>query len=299
MILTNRVILFLIITIFTACGRHRETMVSTPHDDHLAIYKATVDRIVSLIDSGWVVSRYKDGRAKDQGDSLLFTGLAMGAMPCSQGAAQEAALLKMLDEKHGGVYRHPSIPDDYSLDGLLGLWWGINNRTKRCPDSKDIWAKILPQHAAAVAIEPFFYTVLDQVEANLGIAPEPTLSQRGDLGAAVGAWAMGVVSQRAAAYRLHLGYLALSIVKAPKGEAVFCEAVKDAKIALIEHFCGRSGLDAWIHNFAFNRYVYAFQRAAWEDADGREDVDTPGVDLLVALSIMYPDTVSQASKVNF
>ncbi len=251
-------------------------------------YEAAANRLVSMLDGGWVVSRFPDGTARDQGDSLLFTGMAMGVLDCARGAVPEAALAQMLQENHGVPYRHPTIQNDYSLDGLLGLWWGIAKRTARCPEARTLWAGLLPEHKAAVSVEPYFGVVLQQVMADLGVGGAPSAIDRGLIGSEITLWAIGVTSSRQAGFRLHLGYLALSVVDAPKGKGTYCEAVKDAHIALIEHFCGRDGLPAWIQNFAYDRYVYAFQRAAWETPDGAGGLETPAVDLLAALSLMYP-----------
>ncbi len=252
-------------------------------------YEEVASRLMPMLDNGWVVSRFA-GEPRDQGDSLIFTGIAMGALDCTRGAIPEAALVKMLREKNGGVYRHPSIPDDYSLDGLLGFWWGISRRTGRCPETRELWASLLPQHQGAISVEPFFGVALQTVMADLGVSGAPTVGERGQLGSEVAAWAIGVVSQRQAAYRLHLGFLTLDLVDAPKGKSAFCDAVPQAKIPLLEHFCGRSGLSSWVDGFAYNRSVYAFQRADWESESVPPGVETPAIDLLVALAVLYPES---------
>ncbi len=250
---------------------------------------------MAMLDNGWVVSRFTDGTMRDQGDSLIFTGIAMGALDCARGAVPEAALIKMLDEKHGGVYRHPTIPNEYTLDGLLGLWWGVQERTRRCPESVPTWQAHLKDHERAVKVEPFFSYALETVMARLGLSSNPTPTERGVLGSEVGGWAVTVVEQRAAAYRLHLGFLTLSIVNAPQGKQTYCEAVTDAKIPLIEQFCGRAGLSDWISGFAYNRYVYQFQRGAWESPDGVDGLNTPALDLIMALRMLYPDGITSPS----
>lgn len=276
----------LILALLAACGHKDPSKPDAPDGVPHIPYGEASQRLLTMLDDGWVVSRNQDGTARDLGDSLIFTGIAMGAIDCASGSVPEAALVKMLQERNGGVYRHPSIPDDYSLDGLLGLWWGIAHRTARCPETKAIWASLLPAHAAAVDVEPFFGVVRAQVMANLGVGAAPTVGERGTLGSEVAGWAFTVVSQRAAAYRLHLGFLSLDVVDAPKGKDSFCALVPKAKIALLEHFCGRGGLAEWTAGFAYNRYVYAFQRGDWEGPDGAPE--TPAIDLLVALSVLYP-----------
>ncbi len=276
------------IALLAGCGHADDKPEPSSPMDASVTYGAAAARLGTMLEDGWVVSRGPGGDPRDQGDSLIFTGIAMGALSCADGAVPEAALVKMLREKNGGVYRHPSIPDDYSLDGLLGMWWGIAGRTKRCPETKELWASLLPQHEAAVAIEPFFHTALQQVMADLGVGTAPTASDRGELGSVVSGWAFGVVANREAAFRLHLGFLTLSMIDAPQSKNIFCASVPKANIALLEQFCDRAGLSAWSTAFAYNRYVYAFQRASWETETVPSGEETPGLDLLVALRMLYP-----------
>lgn len=271
-------ILIMAFALLSGCSKVEKPAETVPKDDPEA-YAFVAGRALAMADNGWIVSRWDDGSMRDQGDSLLFTGLAMGAMNCADGAVPERALLKMLWDNHGKVFRHPSLPDDYSLDGLLGLWWGAYQRTRKCPESQDAWAEVLPEHATAVAIEPYFDAVLDTVR---GL--EVSETNRGKLGAAVAAWAVATVSQRAAAYRLHLGFLALDVVSAPKGKAAYCGAVKEAHMPLLEDFCGRDGLLQWVDDFQYDRYVYAHQRAVWEPQDGQLGLSTPAIDYLIALT---------------
>lgn len=279
--------LLLILSMLCACSKAESQPENPPPIG--TTYIAAANRLAGMLEDGWVVSRWADGTPRDRGDSLIFTGIAMGALSCADGAQPEAALAKMLRDNHGVPYRHPTIQDDYSLDGLLGLWWGIAGRTKRCPETKELWAALLPEHEKAVAIEPLFHTALQQVMADLGVAPQPSASDRGELGALVGGWAFAVVAKSHAAYRLHLGFLTLSLIDAPHGKNVFCSSVPQAKIALLEQFCGRGGLAEWQQAFAYNRFVYAFQRASWESEQVPAGLETSGIDLLVALRVLYPD----------
>lgn len=280
--------LILILLVLAACAKEPKDPVP-PVDPVPAgpTYELVAARLMPLLDNGWVVTHGPDGSLHDQGDSLLFTGLALGALNCADGAVPEAALVTMLHDRHGGVYRHPTIPDEYSLDGLLGLWWGIARRTAKCPDTRPLWAGLIEEHAHAVTIEPFFCTALEQLSADLGHGGAPSAFERGLLGSEVAGWAASTVSQHAAAYRLHLGFLTLSLVDAPKGKQAYCNEVAAAHMALLEHFCGRPGLAGWAADFAYDRYVYAFQRGAWEtpDAGGKT---TPALDLLMALDSLYP-----------
>ncbi len=251
--------------------------------DYGPTYDQVADRALEMSEDGWVVSRYDSGEAHSRGDSLLFTGLAMGALDCTRGAVPEAALLKMLAVNYGLPYRHPTLSNDYSLDGLLGLWWGIDKRVHRCPESWDRWISPLKEHLRALTPPFNFGVVLNSVASRMGVADMPSPDARGELGATVAGWASAVVSSHAAAFRLHLGYLALSLVDAPKGRDAYCEVVKEAQIQLIEDFCSRGDLKGWLGDFTYDRWEYHFQRAAWETESVPDGLHTPAIDYLMAV----------------
>lgn len=254
-------------------------------------FDEVADRVIGMMDNGWVVSRW-DGtqEAYGQGDSLIFTGIALGVLDCARAKAPEDALLKMLTENHGALERHPSLPNDWSLDGALGLYYGISTHVKKCPGSVESWRAVWPEHMAAVTLPPYFWAVQHQVAADLGLEAQPTAEDRGALGAELAGWGLAVVSQRAAAYRLHLAFLAFSVVDAPKGKDNFCQAVAEAKMPLLEHFCGRSGLSDWVAAFQYDVWQYAHQRSpVWEGTpDGRPGLHQPGLDYLIAVNALSP-----------
>lgn len=232
-----------------------------------------------MSDHNWIVSRGESDSVEHKGDSLLWTALAMGVMDCDAGAPLEAALQKMLSDTNGALYRHPDLPDEWSLDGALGLYWGLSKRLEIC-GGKETWAPLFALHVEKVSLPPYFDTVRAVVASNLGLGDMPGVDELGRLGAEIDAWAIATVSQKIPAYRLHLGFLVLDTIAAPKSKATYCGAVKDAKIPLLEHFCSRPGLDSWLNLFAYNQYEYRHQRADWEAPDG-DGLQTPGIDYLV------------------
>ncbi len=246
-------------------------------------YESVADRLVSMMDRGWVVSRDQDEAAQHKGDALLFTGLALGALDCERGNAPEAALMQMFTDTGGGFYRHPDIPDEWSLDGAIGVYWGALRRAEKCPDSADKWRLALLQNQTKVDLDPFFGVMRDSVIAKLSAAPGPDQDQIGKLGAEVDGWAIGVVAWKQPAYRLHLGYLVIDALDAPNSKTAFCEAVKPAKMPLLEDFCARPGLQRWMQDYAPNIWEYAHQRSPeWETPDGK-GLETPGLDYLMAV----------------
>lgn len=135
-------------------------------------------------------------------------------------------------------------------------------------------------HIKKEHLAPYFDTMRAVVADELGLGDAP--NDIGSLGSEMAAWAFATVSQRAAAYRVHLGYLVLDVINAPKGKAAYCGATEAAKIPLIDHFCGRAGLQSWVSGFQYNLYEYRHQRAIWETADGN-GLETPAIDYLVGV----------------
>lgn len=283
-----------IIVLALLCAACQKEPDSEPTEDvHLPYsFDQVAERMLAMSEpSGWLVNTYDGGGYRKAGDSLIFSGVALGALDCRRGDVVEAALVAMLEEKDGDIYRHPSLKDEpASLDGELGLLWGVSQRVARCPETQSVWAPLIERHAAHAwrYLAGLWDPVLWQVEAQLGLRALPTETERGEIGTLAAGWAFAVVQTHEAAFRLHLGYLALSIVDAPKGKASYCAAVKAAQIPLLEHFCGRSGLGAWAAAFQFNAWEYRFQRAAWETPDGKPGMNTPALDYLLAVHLLEP-----------
>lgn len=171
------------------------------------------------------------------------------------------------------------------MDGALGLYYGVWSRVKRC--NSRTWSELITQHAQVVPLPPKFDVVRNQLLFDLGAGDEPSAEDRGALGAEIAGWALADVAQAQVGYRLHLGYLALAHVDAPRGKVAYCEAVKPAKMPLLEHFCGRGSLGSWAQDFRYDAWEYAFQRSpAWESPDGVPGLHTPAVDYLLAAELL-------------
>lgn len=79
----------------------------------------------------------------------------------------------------------------------------------------------------------------------------------------------------------------LEYLSYPIDGASFCDAAKGARIADLEHWCGREGLGEFIQAFKFDEWEYRFQRATWETPDGKHNLYTPGLDLIRAIKLKY------------
>jgi hypothetical protein len=272
----------------TASERHQP---AAPEDIHVELFNAASERAVDMTSPlGWVVSVWDDGKITHTGDSLLWTGMAMGVLDCARGDVVERALLTMLLENGGRVYRHPSEAGrEPSLDGHLGLYWGISERVRRCPYALPTWQAAIAQHEPTGLPLPFD-DVLDSLRYQLGLDSKPGVEA---LQVAVYSWAYAVVAKKAAGYRIHLGLLTYEILESTgvgvsdHARDTFCSAAKPAGMTTVEHYCGRGDLKGWADGFTFNAYEYAHQRARWESQDGKPGLATPAIDLLVALRKLY------------
>lgn len=247
-------------------------------------YEEASARLLGMAEDGWVVCRSGD-EALCIGDSLIFTGVALGVLGCAEALPVEAALLKMLRDTGGHLYRHPRDSRAVSLDGHLGFYWGVYKHVQRCPESLPSWAEAMRLHIPN-ELDGKFRPVLDVLLAKLGLGEPPSEEIRGNLGATVAGWAFVVVSARAAAFRLHLGFLTLDVIDAPKAKVTFCGDVRQAHMPLLEQFCGRPGLAAWTQAFRYDVWEYQHQRAVWESPDGNGR-KTAALDYLVSLSMLY------------
>jgi len=282
-----------LVSILLGCGEAPPKEAPLSPDTDIAALKADAElRLLEMTEPyGWVVSRWSDGRIEHTGDSLLWTGMAMGVLDCERGSVPEKALLDMLEETGGYAYRHPrEAARKPSLDGHLGLYWGIAHRVSRCPASAQVWRRALTTHKP-VNVNALFTKVLDSVKFQLGLATSP--KGTATLTDSIAAWAYGVVLTKASGYRIHLGFLSLETLEATgaglpaSARSKFCSATTGATMATVDHWCGRGDLPAFIQGFQPNAWEYAPQRASWESPDGKPGLETPGLDLIVALATAY------------
>ncbi len=206
----------------------------------------------------------------------------------------------MLEETGGKIYRHPTIKDQASMDGALGLYYGIARRVARCGDSwsaplqasPDFWKNPLNSPSGANLPAEFTY-VRDLLGFKMGALPEPKPVRKGLLEAQIAAWAAGVSGSQAACYRVHLGLLGLQTIEAlggsvsDNGRNAFCSVTKGMGLRTVDLWCGRTDLRDWITNFEYDKWEFSHQRCnAWETPDGNGLI-TPGLDLIVAIRAAY------------
>lgn len=281
---------FCLIMLTTHC-RHTAPNVKTPASDAEQIYYDLVaKRAITFLDRGFVVTKKADGSFKNQGDSLIFTGLLLYGLDCARGNLILPAIIKMIKDRKGGAYRHPDLPDEINIDGLLGLYRGLAKRVTICGDDL---IGILQLHNAWVDRNKGILPVgFDFVEKQL-TGQNPTASHQAEMEAAAVAWATGVVAQKAACYRIHLGLISMQTAEelgrktSDEARTKFCFATKGIGMPTVENWCGRSDLSSFIDDFSYNTWQYRHQRCGtWESPDGDDDIQ-PGIDYLVAYSEMH------------
>jgi hypothetical protein len=276
----------------------------------VSMFQDTVDRLAVFDDQGFIVSRLKDGSPEHRGDALLWTGLALGTLPCDNQTALSLArgLRTMFRDLDGGVYRHPALPDKASMDGAIGLYWGLAKRSRRCSE-EGYWADFAATHLKFLethevfrlnpsdpsSLTPFFDYLPRLLVAETAQENPPPRAMLLGMQQLTVAWTLATKAQRASCYRIHLALLSLETVEtlgvsldAAWRDAFCAAATADLGLPTVDNFCGREGLVSWVDDFEEDKWEYRHQRcSAWETPDGKPGLKTPGVDLLVAIRAAY------------
>lgn len=275
-----RPVLLALVLLVAGCGK-KHPAASAATDTQRAEYDHLVERLPQFYDQGgWVVSR---GGNTNQGDSLLFTGLAAYALPCDAGAAPAQAIADMLATGH--VVRYPGLTDPPSFDSFLGMYRGITARVMRCGEAER-WKPLLAG-AKLDGLPVGFDFVRASLLHKLGLAGDPGTPWELRMEADAAEFALAPVVAHQACFRVNLALLALQTteelggkVSAP-GRALFCANTRGARIETVEHYCGRSSLDEYLDGFRENVWIYQHQRCpGWETPDANGDQE-PGLDYLV------------------
>lgn len=305
---TTAFLIDLLLACVVGCGAGDEPKTAqAPSSTIVALYDSVVARVDGFLDGGWIVSRYPGGEPEHLGDSLIRSGLAMAALPCDgPGATIEAELAGRIDAAGGGLQRHRELPDDVSLDGALGLYFGVASRVRRCPGSRELWRPVVEKHvalvvelggrlnrAAAAELEVDFKYVLRRLGASLDIDTSAVGGAKDALEREAAAWAQTALAAHSACYRVHLGWLALRTLDeladptSGQGRALFCAATDGADLPVVDRWCRRVSLKPWIESYEFDKWAYRHEDCpAWQtpDESGRHH---PAIDLALAVREEY------------
>ncbi len=283
-----------------------------PSPEVIEAYNNASQRLVDgFLEDNWVVSRHPDGSPEHQGDSLIWTGVALAALDCARGDAIADHLREVITHLDGALVRYEPLGEyeggrEISLDGAIGLYYGIASRIVRCPLEATAWHPVLDLHrsyliahnykfnaAAEATLPPGFDYVFDSLAHSLGLADRPNDNGQVGFENQMALWALGVNATHAAAYRVNLALLSIQTLEflgmpaTSNGRDAFCSATKGMDIPTVDSWCSRADLKTWIASFVPNQWEYRHQRAgAWETPDGKDDT-TPGLDLLIAYRGAY------------
>jgi len=260
-----------------------------------------------FLQKGYVVSRHKDGSAEHEGDSLLWSSIAMGILPCGSGAPIANAIRDSMDRHDGRLIRIDPLPASYkgnetSRDQVTGALLGFVLRYERCPAERNAlraaWAKhhrFVEKHDGRLheGGNPNFYMnpamkfLWDLVSWKLGSGSEPGSVAKAAFESGVMISSTATDFQESACYPVHLSTL-MMITSARLGRPVthltrreFCHQTRGMGLPLTEWFCDRGTPETFLASFELDQYEYRHQRCDWESADGSPNKRTPALDFLI------------------
>lgn len=296
----------ILLSLFSCAKADEKNEPSAPTDEINLLFNQAADRLVSLLDRGLVVSRSADNAAQHKGDSLIWSGIAIGAMPCDKVAVISDALISMIEENQGGLYRHWDLKESISMDGAMGLYKGVSSLLVRCPEFTGQWREAMALHkkfaeengdkmnaASSVKLPAEFTYVRDLLFHRLGIRGKPSGDRLKILENQITAWVAGVKASKSACFRVNLSLVSYQAIESSGGSISatgrnnFCGLTKGMDLPTVDHWCGRDDLKDWVKGFTWNIWEYRHQRCgAWETPDGK-GLLTPGVDLLEGINQAY------------
>lgn len=248
-------------------------------------------RSMLMSENDWIVSRDSGNNVISEGDSLIWSGVFWGSMPCDF----ESPLLYAFAD--GSLYRFPTLKDKISMDGVLGFYFAIAANIARCGATEKLQSAFRPHYEftlknrgklnehASERLELEFTYLRDLIAYHLGLRGSmPT--NRDEFETMLVLWTHAVMVKRAACYRIHLSWLALHSAEllggmTKKAKNDFCFASDGSDLPVIDHWCKRGNLQQWLEQFTLNIWEYRHQRCpAWENPDAH-GYERPGLDFLI------------------
>jgi len=260
-----------------------------------------------FLDDGYVVSREADGSPQHQGDSLIWSAIAMGILPCGQGAATTNAILDSVKKNDGRLIRIEPLPASYegnetSRDQVTGALLGFVLRDERCPQDREALRSAWGRHHDFVLRHggrlheggnPNFYMnpamrfLWDLVSHHFGHGDEPGKVAKAAFESGIIISSTATDLQESACYPVHLSTL-MMITAARLGRPVthltrreFCHQTRGMELPLTEWFCDRGSPETYLASFQPNQWEYRHQRCKWESPDGKPGKQTPALDFLM------------------
>lgn len=262
----------------------------------------------NFLANGQVISKNNDGTPTDLGDSLLFSGLAIGSANCDRVKVLLTSLEKMEAHYEDYLVRFNPLPlefaektDFISRDGATGVLYGLTLAKKRCPSLAQEIHTILFRWKNAVSdsftlypgsyaafITPSFKTFWD-----LAHGGEMNFLKYEDLILSILATTLWIKLSKSACYPIHLDtlqFLTLENLGYPileRHKAEFCSLSNGMGLMLTDWFCERNKdkILAWLHNPESSQNVYMHHRCIWESTDGNSKI-SPRIDYLLLFRLI-------------
>jgi len=282
---------FLLLLIIFSCSQKeadRSPILSESLDNK---YLEIATRSMLMSENDWIVSRDSENNVISEGDSLIWSSVFWGSMPCDF----ESPLLYAFAD--GSLYRFPTLKDKISMDGVLGFYFGLAEHIARCGATEKLQNAFRPHYEftlsnrgklnehASERLELEFTYLRDLIAYHLGLRDSmPT--NRDEFETMLVIWTHAVMIKRAACYRIHLSWLALHSAEllggmTNKAKNDFCFASEGSELPVIDHWCDRGNLQTWLEQFTLNVWEYRHQRCpAWENPDAH-GFERPGLDFLI------------------
>ena len=137
--------IFLMLFMLMACAKPKapeEAIATLPPSENLSDLKPRAESILARfkaynVEAGYVVTRRPDGGIDHKGDAVLWTGLAMMALPCADGEELFRRVVEDTTRRGGLIGRWAADPKPEapsSRDQVRGAMMGFTERAIRCGD---------------------------------------------------------------------------------------------------------------------------------------------------------------------
>jgi len=243
-----------------------------------------------------------------QGDSLIWSGIAMASLPCDRADLIRKAITRSIEKNDGRILRFEPLPTSYqgnetSRDAEVGALFGFTQLSLRCPEMKNSLAAAWETHRDFVKthngrlhegsnanfyINPSLQFIFDLVSHHFLGTAKPSSESLKMFEAGVIVSTTTISEQKNACYPVHLSTLLLNVAsKLGKGVShltrrEFCHQTRGMDLPLTEWYCERGNKTDFLRNYTPNQWEYRHQRCSgWESPDVDPGEASPGVDYLV------------------
>jgi hypothetical protein len=295
--------------IIASCGH--KTPDPVPPQDHASMdarfHELKASLLANNLENGWITTRLADGTADNLGDSLLYSGMAIGLLDCAEGQVIFDAIRASQDLRGGYFVRFEPLVgykgNEVSRDGLTGLVFGFIRRAAACPgDRTDIAARwrryrdlihndlyLYPGDLNAI-VNPAFSAYMEVADKALLGAPGPVPAKTlaWELTATNGA--QDIVDRHKACYPIHLSTMQAYVFGSLVSDSFrkeFCHITEGTGLVLTQAYCGAasSTVELWLEQFQANQLGYQHQRCVWESDVLSGGTKAPSLDWLILYTL--------------